>query len=80
MYAPPNLGQAYFEQFRGVFDTLAKRPGLLYDPFFLQGVAQDPRLNQPDGMHPNAAGVKIIVARILPLVEKLLAEVPQGGS
>ena len=80
MYAPPNLGQAYFAQFRAVFDALAKRPGLLYDPFFLQGVAQDPGLNQGDGMHPNAAGVKIIVARILPLVEKLLAEVHQGNQ
>jgi acyl-CoA thioesterase I len=80
MYAPPNLGQAYEEQFRGVFDHLAKRPGLLYDPFFLDGLVGHPELFQPDGMHPTAAGVKIIVARILPLVEKLLAEVHQGSS
>jgi acyl-CoA thioesterase I len=80
MYAPPNLGQAYGEQFRGVFDQLSKRQGVLYDPFFLEGVAADPKLIQADGLHPNAAGVKIIVARILPLVEKLLGEVHQGSS
>jgi acyl-CoA thioesterase I len=49
---------------------------VLYDPFFLQDVATIPALNQSDGMHPNAEGVKRIVARLLPLVEKLLAEVP----
>jgi acyl-CoA thioesterase-1 len=46
----------------------------LYDPFFLAGVATIPSLNQADHMHPNPAGVKRVVARILPLVEKLLAE------
>ena len=60
---------------RAVFDRLGARPGMLYDPFFLQGVAADPALNQADHMHPNAAGVRREVARILPLVEKLLAEV-----
>ena len=76
MYAPPNLGKAYDDAFRAVFDTLARRPGLLYDPFFLQGVALDPSLKQADGLHPTAKGVAIIVARLLPLVERLLAEVP----
>jgi acyl-CoA thioesterase-1 len=59
-----------------VFERLGKRPGVLYDPFFLQGVAEVPSLNQPDGIHPNGAGVRDIVTRLLPLVEKLLAEVP----
>ena len=76
MYAPPNLGKAYDDAFRAVFDALARRPGLLYDPFFLQGVALDPSLKQADGLHPTAKGVAIIVARLLPLVERLLAEVP----
>ena len=62
--------------FRAVFDRLGQRPGVLYDPFFLQDVATVPALNQADGMHPNAEGVQRIVARLLPLVEKLLAEVP----
>jgi acyl-CoA thioesterase-1 len=74
MYAPPNLGPDYEKAFRAVFDQLGKRPGLLYDPFFLQGVATVPALNQTDGMHPNAEGVQRIVARLLPLVDKLLAE------
>lgn len=74
MYAPPNLGPDYEKAFRAVFDRLGKRPGVIYDPFFLQGVAEDPALNQPDGLHPNPAGVRKIVARILPDVEKLLAE------
>jgi acyl-CoA thioesterase-1 len=74
MYAPPNLGQEYFTKFREVFDRLSRRSGLLYDPFFLDGVVGSPSLIQADGLHPNAAGVKIIVKRILPLVEKLLAQ------
>jgi acyl-CoA thioesterase-1 len=74
MYAMPNLGADYSRAFRAVFDRLETRPGILYDPFFLQDVAEVPALNQPDGLHPNAAGVKHIVARLLPLVEKLLAE------
>jgi acyl-CoA thioesterase-1 len=47
---------------------------VLYDPFFLEGVAAVPELIQADHLHPNAAGVQRIVARILPAVEKLLAE------
>ncbi len=76
MYAMPNLGADYAAAFHAVFDRLGKRPGVLYDPFFLDGVAEVPSLNQPDGMHPNPEGVKHIVARLLPLVDKLLAEVP----
>jgi acyl-CoA thioesterase I len=74
MYAPPNLGPDYQRQFRAVFDDLARRPGVLYDPFFLEGVARAPGLTQSDGLHPNAEGVRRIVARILPEVERLVAE------
>lgn len=74
MYAPPNLGPDYERDYRAVFDRLGQRPGILYDPFFLQGVAEDPALTQPDGLHPNAEGVRRIVTRLLPLVEKLLQE------
>ncbi len=76
MYAPPNLGRDYAAAFRAVFDRLGQRPGVIYDPFFLAGVAADPSLNQPDGLHPNPEGVRRIVARILPAVQKLLAEAP----
>jgi acyl-CoA thioesterase-1 len=75
MYAPPNLGPEYGAEFRAAFDRLGRRPGVLYDPFFLEGVAADPALNQPDHIHPNPQGVKRVVARILPMVERLLAEV-----
>jgi acyl-CoA thioesterase-1 len=78
MYAPPNLGNDYETAFRAVFDRLGRRPGLIYDPFFLQGVATDPALNQADGLHPNAEGVKIVVARLLPLVDRLIDEA--GGK
>ena len=78
MYAMPNLGQDYAAEFRSVFDRLGARPGVLYDPFFLTDVATVPSLNQPDLLHPNAEGVRHVVNRLLPLVEKLLAEVPSA--
>jgi acyl-CoA thioesterase-1 len=78
MYAPPNLGEDYGRAFRAVFDRLGTRPGVVYDPFFLAGVAGDQRLNQPDHIHPDAEGVKIIVARLLPLVDRLLDGVPRS--
>lgn len=78
MYAPPNLGPDYEAAFRAVFDSLGKRPGVIYDPFFLQDVATVTDLNQGDEMHPNPEGVKRIVARILPLVEKLVTGIHQA--
>ncbi len=79
MEAPPNLGAPFSAEFQAVFARLGKRPGLLYDPFFLAGVAGDPALNQADHIHPNPAGVKIVVAHIKPLVEALLREVPDAS-
>ncbi len=78
MYAPPNLGPDYEKDFRAVFDRLGQRPGVLYDPFFMEGVAEVPSLIQADGLHPNAEGVRREVARLLPLVEKLLSETKPG--
>ena len=75
MLAPPNLGPDYGQAFRAVFDRLGARPGVIYDPFFLEGVAGDSALNQPDGIHPDPEGVRRIVARLLLLVERLLARV-----
>ncbi len=75
MEAPPNLGAAYGTQFRAVFRRLGQRPGLVFDPFFLDGVAGDPSLNQADGIHPNPRGVARVVARIRPAVKALLAGV-----
>jgi acyl-CoA thioesterase-1 len=78
MYAPPNLGAEYGAAFRAVFDRLGRRPGVRYDPFFLEGVAAAPALNQADRIHPNAEGVRHIVARLLPQVEALLAAARPG--
>ncbi len=77
MLAPPNLGPEYGDAFQAVFARLGTRPGVLFDPFFLQDVASTPELNQLDHIHPNAQGVKIEVARLLPLIQRLIAMVPQ---
>ena len=73
MYAPRNLGSDYVRDFDGIFPALAASYGALYYPFFLDGVATDEKLNQRDGLHPTAAGVDVIVARIMPKVEELIA-------
>ena len=73
MLAPPNMGPDYAKEFDAIFSGLAKQYDPVYYPFFLDGVAANAKLNQADGMHPNAAGVDIIVARILPKVEELIA-------
>lgn len=68
MYAPPNLGPDYGAAFNALYPRLAEKHQVPFYPFFLDGVAAEPRLNQADGMHPNGAGVAIIVDRIAPLV------------
>jgi acyl-CoA thioesterase-1 len=73
MRAPPNMGQAYAARFDAIFSELAGRHGLILYPFFLDGVAANPQLNQRDGIHPTAEGVKVIVGRILPTVEAFIA-------
>ena len=72
MYAQHNLGADYVKQFDAIYPRLAKDYNVLFYPFFLDGVALNPKLNQADGMHPNPAGVKVIVARMLPFVKKLV--------
>ena len=72
MLAPPNLGAEYGEEFAAVFPYLSEKHNVPLYPFFLDGVAGDPKLNQYDGIHPNAEGVREIVRRILPAVEGLL--------
>ena len=73
MQAPRNMGEVYARDFDAIFPALAVSHAVVFYPFFLEGVATDAKLNQADGMHPNAAGVDVIVARILPKVEELIA-------
>jgi len=75
MKAAPNLGAQYGRAFDGIYQELAAKYGALLYPFFLDGVAADAALTQPDGLHPNAAGVGVIVGRILPKVEELVERV-----
>jgi acyl-CoA thioesterase-1 len=75
MGAQRNLGPEYVKRFDGIYPKLAKEYGVLFYPFMLEGVALKRELNQPDGMHPNPAGVKVIVNRMLPLVRQLVAQV-----
>ena len=74
MYAPPNMGPDYAKPFNALYPELAQKHGVAFYPFFLEGVAANAALNQPDGIHPNAKGVDIIVERILPHVLKLLGK------
>lgn len=73
MLAPPNMGPDYAAAFNPIFPELASKHGLIFDAFFLDGVAAVPALNLGDGMHPNPRGVGVIVERILPKVEELIA-------
>ena len=74
MQAPPNLGRAYEAAFNRVFPELAKKHDVAFYPFFLEGVAARPDLNQPDGIHPNRKGVAVMVDRIAPYVVRLLKD------
>ena len=72
MLAPRNYGPEYAAQFDGLYKRLADKHGVPLYPFFLDGVAQDPALNQADGIHPNPKGVDIVVERILPFITRNL--------
>ena len=74
MKAPPNLGPDYVMAFDGLYPRLAEKYQALLYPFYLDGVAADPALNQADGIHPNAKGVDIIVSKLAAKVEELLAK------
>jgi acyl-CoA thioesterase-1 len=82
MLAPPNMGREYETAFNEIFPALAQSHDAVFYPFFLDGVAAQPRLNQGDGMHPTAAGVDVIVERILPSVIELVgrAKARRGQS
>jgi acyl-CoA thioesterase I len=72
MFAPRSLGKDYVRAFESIYPDLANKYGLILYPFFLEGVAMDPKLNLDDGLHPNARGVAAITKNILPAVEQLI--------
>jgi acyl-CoA thioesterase-1 len=72
MLAPPNLGPGYAQAFNSIYPDLARKYGVTLYPFFLAGVAARLELNQNDGLHPNAAGVQVIVDAMTPYVLDLL--------
>jgi acyl-CoA thioesterase-1 len=72
MLAPPNWGETYQHDFDRIYPELAKAHAVPLYPFFLEGVAMDPMLNQADGLHPNEKGVTVLVDHIAPLVAKLI--------
>jgi acyl-CoA thioesterase-1 len=80
MRAAANLGNDYRRAFEALYSDLAGRYDLLLYPFFLDGVAGEAGLNQSDGLHPTAAGVDAIVARILPKVEELVRRARNGRA
>ncbi len=76
MQAAPNLGTEYTVEFNNIYKEIAQKYDLALYPFFLDGVAGNPALNQKDGLHPTAAGVRIIVERMLPSIETFIAKLP----
>lgn len=72
MKAPPNLGPQYAQEFEKIYPELAQKYDTALYPFFLEGVAADPRFNQGDGLHPTAEGVLVIIKNILPYLEPLI--------
>lgn len=80
MLAPPNYGSEYAARFNAIYPELSKSFGVPLYPFFLEGVATEAKLNQPDGLHPTAEGVDIIVKNILPSVEAFLGAIAAQRS
>jgi acyl-CoA thioesterase-1 len=80
MYAPPNYGADYSARFNAIYPDIAKEFGVPLYPFFLEGVATEAKLNQPDGLHPTADGIDVIVRNILPTVEAFLGTITAQPS
>jgi acyl-CoA thioesterase-1 len=72
MRAPANLGRDYVARFEAIFPALARETGAALIPFLLDGVAADPELNQPDGIHPTAAGHRVVAETVWRTLEPIL--------
>jgi acyl-CoA thioesterase-1 len=78
MLAPRNFGPDYVAAFDKIYPELAAVHGVLLYPFLLDGIAGEAALNQPDGIHPNAAGVDALVKGLTPKAEELVLRVKLG--
>ncbi|MFT4161434.1 arylesterase [Shinella sp.] len=78
MLAPPNMGADYAGRFDGIYRRLSEKHGVPLYPFFLDGVVTKANLQIEDGMHPNPAGVDVMVQSILPTVETFLTSIKAG--
>jgi acyl-CoA thioesterase I len=76
MQMPPNMGEAYTTAFRQIFPTLAERNHAALVPFLLEGVGGDPRLNQPDHIHPTAEGHRIVAENVWKVLKPVLVNFP----
>jgi acyl-CoA thioesterase-1 len=74
MRVPPNYGAAYARDFAAVFPEVARRTNVPLVPFLLEGVAAEVRLNQGDGIHPNAEGQRMIAEHVWPHLRPLLVK------
>lgn len=74
LLAPPNWGEEYRRVFNRIYPELARTDAVPLYPFFLEGVALNPQLNQPDGLHPNERGVIVLVDRIAPVIRRLFMD------
>lgn len=76
MMVPPNLGAEYTRAFRAIFPDLAKRNQAALVPFLLEGVGGVPELNLPDGIHPTAAGHRIVAQNVWKVLRPVLQPLP----
>jgi acyl-CoA thioesterase-1 len=72
MQIPPNMGLEYTEEFKSIYPEVAAEKNVTLIPFLLEGVAGNPELNLPDGIHPTEDGHKIVMETIWPFIEKLI--------
>jgi acyl-CoA thioesterase-1 len=78
MEAPPNYGVTYTRSFRAIYADVAKKENIPLLPFLLSGVAGIPRLNQPDGIHPNLSGERIVADNIWKALKPIIAQLDRG--
>jgi len=80
MKLPPNYGPEYTERFEALYPRLAGELGVPLVPFLLEGVAAEPELNLPDGIHPNAEGQRLVAGNVLPALEPLVREAASASA